>query len=316
MLEWVTRPTLTELTAEFCRRIEETGRAAPGVCAVALTGGSSAAVFYDAWAARGVQPQFEFYWSDERLVPPDHPDSNFKLAADHLLRPTRTPETRTHPAPTYLAPAACAAAYATEIQRHVAPGPGGVPRFSLVILGLGADGHTGSLLPGRNPHEDNDLLVRAVEGSPAHPHGRVTFTPRLINAAAQVWFVVTGAQKAWAVEQLAERAAAAEQVPAMAVDPQATQITIFADQGSTGGRTPPNVDWRGPQRGYAARPACARAGPGPQWPQPGAAPGRGRATSLPGGGLAETLAPSGVLRTSRACFARRQRARPPRKARA
>ncbi len=239
MLAWVTRPTLAELTAEFCQRIEAAGSATAGECAVALTGGSSAAVFYEAWAARGVGPQFRFYWSDERLVPPNHPDSNYRLAADRLLRPAQVPETHAHPAPTYLAPVACAAAYATEIRRQVAPGADGVPRFSLVILGLGADGHTGSLLPGRDPHAEDDLLVRAVEGSPAHPHRRVTFTPKLINAAARVWFVVTGAPKAWAVEQLAGRTAPLEQVPALAVDPKTTQITIFADQESTGGRMPP-----------------------------------------------------------------------------
>jgi 6-phosphogluconolactonase len=238
MLQWVTRPTLAELTAEFCRQLEEVGAATASECAVALTGGSSAAVFYDAWAARAVGAQFRFYWSDERLVPPNHPDSNFKLAADHLLRPAQVPDTHVHPAPTYLAPEACAAAYATEIRRHVTAGANGLPQFPLVILGLGADGHTGSLLPGRDPYEADDLLVRAVEGSAAHPHGRVTFTPKLINAAARVWFVVTGAPKAWAVEQLGSRTAPVMQVPALVVDPKTTQITIFADQGSTGGRTP------------------------------------------------------------------------------
>ena len=239
MLEWVTRPTLAELTAEFCRRVEDVGAGAEEACAVALTGGSSAAAFYDAWAVRGVGPQFRFFWSDERLVPPNHPDSNFKLAADHLLRPAQVPDTHAHPAPTYLAPEACAAAYATEIRRHVAAGADGTPRFPLIILGLGADGHTGSLLPGRDPFEADEQLVRSVEGTSAHPHGRITFTPRLINAAARVWFVITGAQKAWAVEQLARRTASPTQVPALAADPAATRITIFADQGSTGGRTPP-----------------------------------------------------------------------------
>ncbi len=77
-------------------------------------------------------------------------------------------------------------------------------------------------------------------------------------------------------------------------------------------RTQSTIDWRGPQRGYAARPACAHAGPGPQRPQPGAAPRRGRASLLPGGGLAATLAPLGISRPFRARFARGQKARPPR----
>lgn len=238
MVEWVTRPTLGELTGEFCRRLDALTGVLEGDCAVALTGGESAGVFYDAWAAHGVDERLQFYWSDERVVAPTDPDSNFKLANDRLLDPAGVAARRIHRAPTELGPAACAAAYAATIRREVA-GRGGAaatPQFPLIILGLGADGHTGSLFPGRNPYSEDNLLVRAVEETAAHPRPRVTFTPQLINAATQVWFVITGAAKAWAVEQLAERRADPEHVPALVVDPARTRITLFADAGSTGGR--------------------------------------------------------------------------------
>lgn len=227
MLEWVGAATLPDLTAEFSRRLRQDAGGAGGEYAVALTGGSSAAVFYDALAAHGVPDGVRFFWSDERLVPPTDPDSNFKLAEDHLLCPADVPRAHVFPAPTHLEPIACAAAYAAEIRKRVPAGEAGVPRFPLIILGLGEDGHTGSLFPKHDPYQDDGLLVRAVDGTTAHPHPRITFTPRLINAAAQVWFVITGAKKNWAVEQLRLRTAAPEQVPSLAVDPDKTRIAVF-----------------------------------------------------------------------------------------
>lgn len=236
MLEWVHRDTLPELTAEFSRRLRQLAVSGGPALPLALTGGSSAAVFYDGLVQAGVPGSLQFYWSDERMVPGNDPDSNYKLAEDHLLQPAGIETARIHPAPTLLEPAACAAAYATDIRGRVGRESEDVPQFPVIILGLGADGHTGSLFPGRDPYADDDLLVRAVHGTAVHPHARITFTPQLINRALQVWFVITGANKAWAVEQLAERKAAVSKVPALAVDPGRTQVVIFADASATGGR--------------------------------------------------------------------------------
>jgi len=236
MVEWVTSGSITDLTGEFCRHLDERAREVQGEMAVALTGGRSASAFYDAWAKHGVNGRMRFYWSDERVVPPTDPDSNFKLAQDRLLGPARVPSEHVHAPLTSLPPAECAAAYAAEIGRRVAKGTHGTPVFPLIILGMGADGHTGSLFPGRDPYQDQAALVRAVAETAAHPHARITFTPQLINAATHVWFLITGAAKAWAVKQLAERTATAEQIPALVVDPNSVRITIFADEGSTGGR--------------------------------------------------------------------------------
>ncbi|MGH9412180.1 MAG: 6-phosphogluconolactonase [Terriglobales bacterium] len=237
-MEWVTHAALPELTAAFCRRLQTVlaPHAAQAPVPVALTGGRSAGAFYDAWAEAGVDRRWQFYWSDERLVASDDPDSNVKLARERLLDPGKVAEERIHAPRTALAAGACAADYATSIRVALPAGAGGPPVFPLIILGMGADGHTGSLFPGRDPHEEEERLVRAVEPASAHPHQRITFTPRLINAAEQVWFLITGAAKAWAVEQLAERKEAVQQIPALVVDPNQTRITIFADEGSTGGR--------------------------------------------------------------------------------
>lgn len=233
MVEWVTRASPEPLAGEFCRRLKQLAQESDGPIPVALTGGSSAAIFYDAWAAEGVAASFEFYWSDERMVPFSHPDSNFGLAMAHLLGPAAVPASKLHPAPVELAPAPAADQYCQEIRKGARSGGSGVPCFPLILLGLGADGHTGSLFPGRDPFADDAALVRSVAGTAEHPHSRLTFTPELINSARQVWFVITGSAKAWAVEQLGKRTATAQQVPALAVDPQRTNITFFVAAGAT-----------------------------------------------------------------------------------
>ncbi|HXE32088.1 MAG TPA: 6-phosphogluconolactonase [Terriglobales bacterium] len=235
MIEWVTRPTLGEVTEEFCQRLRAQTGVLKGESEIALTGGQSAAVFYDALAAHGVPGRLRYYWSDERLVPPDDPDSNVKLAQDHLLRPADVARKHVFAPDTSLPPEECAAAYAELIRKQVQGGPVSTPQFPLIILGLGEDGHTGSLFPGRDPYLHDDDLVRAVEATPAHPHPRITFTPKLINAATHVWFVITGAKKAWAVEQLAQRTATPTQVPALVVDPDRVRITVFVDPAATQG---------------------------------------------------------------------------------
>lgn len=227
MLEWVKEANSSAVTTAFARRFRALAAEAAGPCAVALTGGESAGVFYDALAKAGVPDNVTFYWSDERVVPLDSADSNYRLARERLLRPAKVGPDRIFAVETKLDPAAAAAAYAGQIRQKLGGAGAGLPRFPLIILGLGTDGHTGSLFPGRDPYQDDALLVRAVEETPEHPHPRVTFTPQLINAAAEVWFVITGTQKDWAVEQLERRTAAVKDVPALAVDPAKTQVVIF-----------------------------------------------------------------------------------------
>lgn len=231
MIEFVLLPTMEDLTADFCRRLDVLAAKALRP-AVALTGGKSATAFYDGWAQRGrPAPQaFDFFWSDERLVPLDNKDSNYKLAHDHLFKPLDTPPVHIHPAPVNLPPADAAAAYAATIRAHVPADADGTPRFPLIVLGLGEDGHTASLFPGRDPYRDDDLLVRAVEPTKDHPHMRLSFTPRLINAAAAVWFVITGEAKAEPTRDLAQRLKKPIEVPALVADPDKTLVVVFADK--------------------------------------------------------------------------------------
>lgn len=245
--EWVIRNSVDAAVEEFCARLEQRltqARAAAGPLAVALTGGSTARAFYSGWAAcyrdrRSAvwQPQaLEFYWSDERIVPADDPDSNYRLARETLLEPAAIPAALIHRVPTEQPEPA--ARYADLIRERVPAGAVGRPQFPILILGMGADGHTASLFPHTDILLQDQALVRRAAGTPDHPHDRVTFTPALLNAAREVWFLISGATKADAVLAVYQRQASARQIPALVVDPSQTAVTYFV-AGDAAARLPP-----------------------------------------------------------------------------
>lgn len=236
MLQWVIEATAERLAEAFCDRLQT--RLTPGYALqVALTGGESAKPFYRAlsrrfrpesgpgWDVNGI----DFYWSDERLVPPESADSNYRLAHDTLLEPAHIPAQRIHRMPAEAEPEHCARTYAAELTLALAKRSDGTPQFPLILLGLGKDGHTASLFPGTDILYENDKLVRVAVHTTDHPHDRLTFTPRLINAAREAWFLITGRAKAEAVAKLYQRSSPPIEVPALIVDPALTDITYFVD---------------------------------------------------------------------------------------
>ena len=179
-------------------------------CLLALSGGSTPRLVYPLLAS---SPRVDavdwsrvsFFWGDERGVPPDHPDSNYGLARrlllDHL--PGVRPEAAHRmPADTADRPAA-AAAYEGELRRLASRTGQQLPRFDLVWLGMGPDGHTASLFPGASTLDERERLVvvaTAPEGMAVKD--RMTFTLPLINAARAVLFVVAGQDKAAAIRSV------------------------------------------------------------------------------------------------------------------
>lgn len=179
---------------------------------LALSGGSTPRLVYPLLASRpridAVDwSRVEFFWGDERAVPPDHPDSNFGLARalllDHLpgLRPAAV---RRMPADAP-DPGAAAARYEAELGRAfgVPPGSSHRPRFDLIWLGMGPDGHTASLFPAAGTLAERRRWVIPATAPPASAVAeRMTFTLPLINAARAVLFVVAGADKAAAIRSI------------------------------------------------------------------------------------------------------------------
>jgi 6-phosphogluconolactonase len=136
----------------------------------------------------------EFYWSDDRLVAPDHPDSNYRMARETLLDPLGIAPERVHRIRGEAEPRAAADDYAREIADGV-PVEGGLPVFDLVLLGMGVDGHTASLFPFTDALDVADRWV-VPNRAPRPPVDRITLTFPVVFAARAVRVLVTGADKA------------------------------------------------------------------------------------------------------------------------
>lgn len=137
-----------------------------------------------------------FFWSDERHVPPDNPESNYRMANETLLSKLPIPPDHVFRIPAELPDAGEAAAvYENTLQRFFRLAPGVFPRFHLILLGMGSDGHTASLFPGTTALEEKKRFVVAnwIEKLNAF---RITFTYPVLNHAASVIFLVSGDEKA------------------------------------------------------------------------------------------------------------------------
>ena len=173
----------------------------------------------------------EFFWGDERAVPPDHPESNFGVAYGMLISqlPDVRPD-RIHRMPAE-APDLDAAALTYESELRLAFGARGdePPAFDLIWLGMGPDGHTASLFPGSAGLEERRRWAIA-NFAPAQDAWRMTLTFPILNAGREVLFVVTGADKA---DALREIRAGGSDLPAARVDGE--QVEWIVDAAAAGG---------------------------------------------------------------------------------
>jgi 6-phosphogluconolactonase len=181
------------------------------VASVALTGGRIAAAVYRTIAESPARSaidwsRVELWWSDERFLPPGDPERNETQAREALLEQVPLDPARVHAMPADAGQGAeqAAAAYATELAKAV---------IDLVILGVGPDGHVASLFPEQPALHEQERTVVAVHGAPKPPPTRLTMTMPVLCQTAEVWFVVSGADKASAV-RLALSGAGPMQIPA------------------------------------------------------------------------------------------------------
>lgn len=143
----------------------------------------------------------DVWWSDERFVPADHPQRNELSARQALLDWVGIPDQRVHPMPAsgvgFMHPEDAAAWYADQLGA-AAPAGCPLPRFDVLLLGVGPEGHVASIFPGSSTARD-DRAVVAVRNCPKPPPTRLTMTFSTINTAGEVWLIAAGRTKAQAV---------------------------------------------------------------------------------------------------------------------
>ncbi len=215
-----------------------------GLATIVLAGGSTPLALYRLLAARPLREampwsQVHLFWGDERAVPPDDPGSNYGQVAGALLRHLSIPAESIHRMPGELSPEAGAAAYRAGLAAfqasHDPQATHPWPRFDLVLLGLGSDGHTASLFPGSPMRAEPVVAVTAdYEGRPAE---RITLTPAAFNTARHIDFLVTGESKAEAVARTLRGKQDPLALPAQRIQPDAGRVTWWLDKAAATGLT-------------------------------------------------------------------------------
>jgi 6-phosphogluconolactonase len=170
------------------------------------------------------------FWGDERCVPPDHPDSNYRMAREALLDHVPIPADHVHRIPAEDPdPQNAAARYDTELRTSFSLADGELPRFDLILLGLGPDGHTASLFPGNAAVREQQRRVIAPFVDKFNAH-RITFTAPVINHAAAVIFLVSGEEKAAALAAVVEGEPQVDLYPAQIVRPEDGMLLWLVDR--------------------------------------------------------------------------------------
>jgi 6-phosphogluconolactonase len=216
-----------ELFAECaCKALQNNGR-----FIVALSGGDTPKRAYEILALAPLCDSIdwsraEVFWSDERCVSPDDPRSNARTARRRLLDRVPIPAGRIHPIECVDSPMQAAAEYENQIRGVFGEDP---PRFDLILLGLGQDGHTASLFPYNDILEDTHRWVRGVQTGTSQPD-RVSFTPVLINQAAVVAFLVSGEQKSAIVREIQQGPREPKRLPAQNMRPLYGTIIWLLDR--------------------------------------------------------------------------------------
>jgi 6-phosphogluconolactonase len=186
--------------ARYVRRTHE-GR---GVAHLALSGGSTPRRAYELLAGRSAElAGVEIWFADERCVPPEHADSNYRLVAETLLRGSGIEPERVHRMEGELGPDEGARRYESGLLDGVEAREGKLPVLDLVVLGIGPDGHVASLFPG-SPTLDagEEAICLGVHDSPKPPPERITLSLAVLRAARRCLLVATGSGKADAVDAM------------------------------------------------------------------------------------------------------------------
>lgn len=226
-----TFPSTADLATAFANWLVEI-TAGKDSFSIALSGGRTPIYIFDHLKAHYRDTidwqKIRFYWGDERCVPPQHEESNYRSALEHLLAPLNIPAENIFRMHGEADPEQEAQRYA-QVLKDTLPNIHSMPQIDLVLLGMGADGHTASLFPNRLDLLSSEEICLTA----AHPESgqiRVSFSMQLINHASTVAFLVTGADKAEKVSSILQGDENAKLYPATYVKPTSEQLYWFLDQ--------------------------------------------------------------------------------------
>ena len=174
-------------------------------------------------------PAWHVFWADERCVPLTSPESNYGLAQERLFQYVPMLETGIYALEEERGPEGAADAYEAHLHKFFAPPPGRYPRFDLILLGMGEDGHTASLFPNHPLLEETRRWVAPITDSPKPPPRRVTLTLPVINSAYNIIFVATGSGKARVLSEVLGADTHGKGLPAQRVSPKDGTVQWFVD---------------------------------------------------------------------------------------
>ncbi len=205
-----------------------------GKCTLVLSGGNTPCAIYGLLATK-FRNQFPwdktfFFFGDERVVPPDHADSNFKMASENLFSKIPVDQKNIYRFETEkFNPEKAAQSYEAKIRNFFHLADGQLPDFDLVLLGLGTDGHTASLFPNSRALSESKRLVVSdyVEKLAAH---RLTMTPVVFNRSHHVFFLVSGKEKKSMAEKIISAKHPVSELPATFIRPRQGPVTWFINQ--------------------------------------------------------------------------------------
>lgn len=227
---------LARRTAQYFSEMVSEAVADQNHARIAISGGSTPKAAFQLladpnqpWRPRMPWGQFDLYWVDERTVPPDHPDSNYRMTREALLNHVPLPSSQIHRIQSELDPEVAAAQYESELRNTFRLEGAEIPRFDLISLGMGPDGHCASLFPHTTAIHEMSRLVTANH-VPQLNTWRITLTWPVINHARSVFFMIAGADKADRVREVFMGPRDPERLPSQLIWPASGILTLFLDK--------------------------------------------------------------------------------------
>jgi 6-phosphogluconolactonase len=244
-------PDAAALAARAAREFVEAAEravAARGAARIAISGGSTPKATFalmadpaQPWRARMPWSKLDLWWVDERCVPPDHPDSNYRMTREAMLDHAPLKPEQIHRMEGELDPDAAASRYESALRNAFRLEGAELPRFDLVALGMGPDGHTASLFPHTAALHELGRLAVANHVETVKDSWRITLTGPVINHAAEVFFLAGGTDKAAILKEVFMGPRDPERLPSQLIKPSNGILTLLLDRAAAALLPAPDV---------------------------------------------------------------------------